>query len=297
MVACIYAGVSVDEATGELSAPFFTEGFVPELEPAGDHLHFYLDTAVAGDERRAGTEVAGGSWKPWDAPMPFTSFGGENGRSGFTLADVEAAGARHLCVLVADADQRAIPGSGNCAPVAQLFDPTVLRTQLDRLTGTYAGRCGLGATLVLPEGWRWVDLQRTPVEEAARSLRPAAAEEMAATLTGLVALGGVIWADGPVAGDQIVSLTVIRFESDTTLTSTPDEVAAALAARGVPAGGTGRVVGARTVLTEMTDDATGRSIAYAIPDHGYTIYLVVNTPVDDTWIATGDAIAATVLGC
>ena len=101
-VACIFTGVTVDEATGEIQAPYFTEGFTPELEPAGYHMHFYLDTAVGGDERKAGSEVPGGSWKPWDGPTPFTSFGGDNGRTGYTIADAEAAGARNLCVLVAD---------------------------------------------------------------------------------------------------------------------------------------------------------------------------------------------------
>jgi hypothetical protein len=34
--------VTVDRATGEIR-PYFTEGFTPELEPAGYHMHFYLD--------------------------------------------------------------------------------------------------------------------------------------------------------------------------------------------------------------------------------------------------------------
>ena len=43
-VACIISGVGFDPDTGELNLGFFTEGFVPELEPPGHHVHFYFDT-------------------------------------------------------------------------------------------------------------------------------------------------------------------------------------------------------------------------------------------------------------
>ena len=111
--ACIWLPLVPDDpGTGDLSVYYFTSGFAPELEPAGLHLHFYLDTAVGGDERKAGSEVSGGTWKEWDGPYPFSTFGGQNGRTGFSMADLQASGARQVCVIVADADQRALPGTG-----------------------------------------------------------------------------------------------------------------------------------------------------------------------------------------
>ena len=61
-VACIL-GVSLDADTGEMIAPYEVFGFTPELEPSDYHLHFYLDTAIDGDERKAAarSRVAVGS--------------------------------------------------------------------------------------------------------------------------------------------------------------------------------------------------------------------------------------------
>jgi hypothetical protein len=297
-VACIFAGIAVDEATGELTVPYFTEGFRPELEPAGDHLHFYLDTAVDGDERKAGVEVPGGSWRPWDGPFPFTSFGGDNGRTGFTLADVQAAGATWMCVLVSDAEQRAIKGSGNCAPIAQVFDLDAYRVQVERLTGTYIGACGLGVTMIVPEQWRWFDLIDQPLDQVAGSLRPTDREATQAALEQLVGIGGVLWADGPVVDGFIVNLNVILVESDVTTASSPAEVSAALAARGVNvAGAVERRVGGRDVAVQTFTQSSSTSTTYMIPDFGNTILVTVLRPPGIDATAENDAIAATVLGC
>lgn len=298
LVGCIFAGVAVDGATGEIIAPYFTEGFTPELEPAGDHLHFYLDTAVAGDERKAGTEVPGGAWKPWDGPSPFTSFGGDNGRTGFTLGDVEAASARLLCVLVSDSNQRAIPGSGNCAPIAQVFDPAAYAVQVGRIEGTYIGSCGLRTTLIVPTDWRWFDLVNEPLDQTAASLRPTRRDEMRANLEALVADGGVLWADGPVVKNVITTLTIKQIDSDVTTASSPDEVASALAGRGVDvSGAVDREVGGRRLLVRTTSTDTTASVTYLIPDFGYTIVLQISgSPRVEATVPT-DQIAATVLGC
>jgi len=297
-VACLFAGVSVDESTGEITAPYFTQGFTPELEPAGYHLHFFLDTAVDGDENKAGSGAPGGAWKPWDGPSPFTSFGGENGRTGFTINDVQAANARNLCVVVADADQVAVPGSGNCAPVAQTFDTNALSAQVNRPYGAYIGTCGIGVTMIVPDGWRWVDLLNTPLTEAAQSLRPTQSEQMAGILEPLVALGGVLWADGPVVDDFLVNLNVVAIDADVSLTSTPDEVVAALGQRGVSTEGRrDRTLAGEPVLSQAFDQGGGSAVTYMIPDFGYVIAVTIAAPDATTATVTGDAIAATVLGC
>ena len=297
-VACIFTGVTVDEATGEIQAPYFTEGFTPELEPAGYHMHFYLDTAVGGDERKAGSEVPGGSWKPWDGPTPFTSFGGDNGRTGYTIADAEAAGARNLCVLVADELQQVVPDSGNCAPIAHIFDTTTLTEQVNRLYGNFIGTCSLGATLIVPDGWRWFDLSNQPLPEIAASLRPTQSDEMLSILERVVDLGGVIWAEGQVVDDFIVNLNVAIVEADVSTASTSAEVASALAQRGVDTtGATDRSIAGRPVLTQAIDQGASTSVTYMLPDFGYVIALTLAQPESSFSPEDNDAIASTVLGC
>jgi len=297
-VGCILAGVVVDESTGEMMAPYFTEGFSPELEPASFHLHFYLDSVVAGDERKAGTEVTGGGWKPWDAPFPFSSFGGENGRTGFTVADAEAASARQLCVVVADADQRAIPGSGNCAPIAQLWDQAVLSEQVNRLEGRFVGRCSIGATAIVPDGWRPIDLVATPVEDAARALRPNGVAEMTATLQALIDDGGVLWVDGPAVEGLVVNATISRIEGAFTASDSPDTVRASLAQLRIDLGDmsekqlVGRALATRTEGLETTN-----RITYVVPDFGYALIVTFEVPQSAEWVGIADSIAGTINGC
>ena len=299
LVGCILAGVAVDTDTGEMTVPYQTFGFVPELEPADYHLHFYLDTVVDGDERKAGAQEPGGSWKLWDGLGPFTSFGGENGRTGYTLADAKAEGARHLCVLVAEADHTVLPGTGNCAPIPYVDDPDVALEQVDRLTGVYAGRCAVGATLVLPEDWRWVDLIATPAADAARTLRPTGVDDTQRVIEELVRSGGLIWADGPAVDGFIVNLTVTRVEGAFTAADGADRVGPLLQQAGLA--GTGdasvRTFGGREVLARVLDRPEGVVIQYAVPDFGYALVLDFRVPDVEGWVETTDAIAATAMGC
>jgi hypothetical protein len=110
--ACI-TDIAVDP-DGGLVATYVVTGYEPELEPPSQHIHFYFDTVVGGDERNAGSEGSGGDWRLWDTPNPFTATGGDQGRTGYTLADAESVGATQLCSLVATATHSAIPGTGNC---------------------------------------------------------------------------------------------------------------------------------------------------------------------------------------
>ena len=298
-VACIFAGVAVDTETGELTVPYFTEGYVPELEPADHHIHFYLDSAVAGDERKAGNEVPGGSWKEWDGPSPFTSFGGDSGRTGFTMADVEAAGATRLCALVADSSHRVVPGTGNCAPLAQIADPEVYDQQVNRLNGTYVGSCQLGATLIVPDGWRAVDLVTTPLDDAARLIRPTEVDQMRQELDELTAAGGVLWADGPASDGSLLELNVSKIPGNFTAADTPDAVGATLAQLGIDTTGSSSIgLMGRSTLTTTFDAETGRrGRSYVIADFDYALVVTVTGPATDAWNETSDAIAATIGGC
>lgn len=111
--ACI-TEISVD-ANGGLVARYVTRGYTPQLDPLDRHIHFYFDTVVGNDERNAGTAGSGGDWRLWDGPNPFTATGGNQGRTGYTVADARAVGATKLCSIVADTAHAAVPGTGNCA--------------------------------------------------------------------------------------------------------------------------------------------------------------------------------------
>jgi predicted Ser/Thr protein kinase len=298
-IACIIGGVALDETTGEMLVPYETIGFTPELEPADDHLHFYLDTAVDGDENKAGSATPGGSWKEWDGFPPFSSFGGENGRTGFTAADVEAAGARTLCVLVADSDHVAAPASGNCSPIPQLFDTTATLEQVDRLSGTYAGRCAIGATLILPSEWRWVDLVATSPADAAVLIRPADVAKAEELLQGLVASGAVLWADGPVDDGFIVNVSIVRVAGDYTTADSPESVRQKLAQSGLSFEGevSERTFFGRTINSQVVANDGFDLTQYVVPDFGYALVMNFSSPDAARWMETSDAIAATLMGC
>ena len=110
--ACI-TDLAVD-ADGGLVATYVVTGYEPELDPPSQHIHFYFDSVVGDDERNAGSEGSGGDWRLWDTPNPFTATGGDQGRTGYTLADAELVAATQLCSLVATATHAVIPGTGNC---------------------------------------------------------------------------------------------------------------------------------------------------------------------------------------
>ena len=297
-VACILAGVSVDQDTGEITVPYFTEGFVPELEPADYHVHFYLDTVVNGDETKAGTETPGGSWKVWDAPYPATSFGGDQGRSLFTLADYEAAGARYLCSLVADGEQRALPGTGNCAPLAQLSNVDELSRQVNRLEGIFVGRCAIGATAIAPPDWRWFELVDTPLEELVSQIRPGAPAVARRWLEPLVERGGVVWADGPIEDDFLVNFSISTFPGDFGLNDTPAEVGETIEKLGISReDATIRSIGGRDIGYRYVENDTYGIRRYVIPDFGYVIVMDFAAPQGSGWDETADAVADTIVGC
>ncbi len=116
--ACITA-IEVD-AAGGLVATYVTTGYEPELEPVGDHIHFFFDSVIAGNEANAGTAGNVGEWRVWDAPNPFTATGGEQGRTGYTIDDARLFGATQLCSLAADVNHAVYEGTGNCIAIPGL---------------------------------------------------------------------------------------------------------------------------------------------------------------------------------
>ncbi len=302
--ACIWlAPVANDPEDGDLSVYYFTSGFVPELEPADYHLHFYLDTDVDGDERKAGTEIPGSTWKPWDGPFPFSTSNGQNGRTGFSLADIEASGARQVCVIVADAESRAIPGTGNCAPIIREWDPAIATQQVERITGQYLGGCSIGGSLILPDAWHAVDLVATPVAQAAAELRPTATAAMQERLERLVEAGGVLYADGPVLDGFVPSVRVIDVPGEFALGDTPNEVVDRLVQLGVDIGVTDRRTVVDRVIAVGVLDGQGLDggdlVSYVVPDAGHA--LIVTFEIRDASVPAAlkasDKVIETVNGC
>ncbi len=296
--ACIYA-VAHDSDTDEFTILYWVENFFPELEPADYHLHFYIDNVLGGDETKAGSETPGGSYRLWDTPFPATSFNGENGRTLYTGSEFLAADGRNICVIVADADQRAIPGSGNCASPFISDDPTHERRFLNSLNeGIYAGTCGLGVTAVIPSDWRWFDLTDGDLEATARLVRPTGSAAALEALQGIVDEGGVVFADGPAGVSGFVpTVTYAIWPGDFTMNDTPDQVRDELAQLGITLENpTRRDVADRQVVLGTSNNPNSVSATYVIPDFGYAIAM--------TFTAGGggvqelaDKMAATVLGC
>jgi hypothetical protein len=77
---------------------FETDGFTYGLP--GIHVHFFFDTVPVS---QAGTPGLG-PWAVYGGPSPFTDY---------TVAD-RPAGARQMCVLVANPNHSIRPGTGNC---------------------------------------------------------------------------------------------------------------------------------------------------------------------------------------
>jgi actin-like ATPase involved in cell morphogenesis len=72
-------------------------------DPDGYHLHFFYDTVPVADAGVPGP----GPWVQYDGPSPVREL---------AIADRPPAASR-ICVLVARADHRVIPETGNCAPL------------------------------------------------------------------------------------------------------------------------------------------------------------------------------------
>lgn len=295
-VACIHNGVSFDEETGVLNVSFFTEGFVPELEPASDHVHFYFDTTVDGDENAAGSASPVAEYRLWDQPFNIFETTGENGRAMFTLADARAADARYLCVIVADADQVALPGTGNCGPIIQSWDLDTMFEQTDRVSGTFIGRCSIGVTAIVPNDWRSADLLATSPADAAAALFPTNTE-IVSTFESFVANSIVLYADGALEGDRSANITFAVYRGDFRIGSNPDQVSDELALLGVETGPTANEsVGSISTLTSTTDDGTTLTKRYFISDFGYVVDMAV-TANSGTALTLADRIADTVVGC
>ena len=292
LVACIFAIIAPDE-DGQISVPYFTLGFTPRLEPIGHHIHFYIPELVDGDETKAGVETPGGAWRQWDGPWPATSFGGDNGRTMYTFADLDLAGSTTICAIVADPENRAIPGSGNCAPVVNSdnFDQFVIMSE--RIEGRWVGNCGVQAMAIAPDGWRSYDLTTRSPAEVAAEIRPRDTEAMTAQLEAFVANGGVVWAEGPVEGDFIVSFGLSVIPGDFVLSDGPAEVATKLGELGIPAPG-----GPRTVAgTSRYFEASETGATYVIPDFDHAVAFTLNAPAGAGYNQLADQIAATVSGC
>jgi hypothetical protein len=298
-VACIISGVAYDEDTGELVFGIFAEGFIPELDPPGFHVHFYFDSSVSGDERRAGSAAAGGDYRVWDQPFTVTSTNGENGRSMYTLSEAEAADARFLCSVVADADQVAIPDSGNCAPMPRPWAPDDLRAQRDRPTGEFVGSCSIDAVAIVPAGWVWVDLTTTPLEQAAEVLTPTAASDTVSVLETITADGGVVVARGGFgAGPRTAEVILSTFDADFAYDDSPDVVRDRLAPLGINAeSAVAERHGTREVLTITTTDGQSTTKRFVFPGAGTAVELSVTAAIDTDVVNFADGIAGSVVNC
>lgn len=302
VVACINGVIDATEPDDDnLSVTFFTENFTAELEPIGYHVHFYIPELIGGDETKAGVETPGGAWRDWDGPWPATSFGGDNGRTLYTMADFRAANSTTLCIIVADPEDRAIPGSGNCAPVvsdADLDNDTYF-VMVERLEGQWVGSCSAKTMAIAPEGWRWYDLNQLTPGELAAEIRPTAIETTTALLEEFRAQGGVIWAEGPVEGDFIVNFSMSIIPGDFTINDDPRRVVEVLGQLGIPTtNGEQRNIGDGPVYFEQNSAGTGRTGAtYLIPDAGYAISFTLTAPDGLGYSDLADQIAYTIQGC
>ncbi|MFK7919282.1 MAG: serine/threonine-protein kinase [Ilumatobacter sp.] len=295
-VACIHNGVSFTEETGVLNVSFFTEGFVPELEPASDHVHFYFDTTVDGDENAAGSASPVAEYRPWDLPFNIFDTTGENGRAMFTLADARAADARYLCIIVADADQVALPDTGNCAPILQSWDLDALAVQTDRVSGQFIGRCSIDVTAIVPNDWRSADLVATSPADAAAQLFPTNAD-IVSTFESFVANGIVLYTDGVLAGDSTANITFAVYPGAFRIGSNPAQVSEQLALLGIDTGPTANEsVGSISTLTSTTDDGTTLTKRYFVADFGYVIDMAV-TADSGADLTLADRVADTIVGC
>ena len=302
LVACIFAVVDATAPEDDnLSVPWFTLGYTPRIEPINYHLHFYIPELVGGDETKAGTATPGGAWRIWDGPWPATSFGGDGGRTLYTMADFRAAGSTTLCVIVATPEHEAIPGSGNCAPVVSDADSDndEYFVMLDRIEGQWVGSCRTRAMAIAPPEWRWYDLNDMSPGELAAEIRPTAIAQTAALLEEFETQGGVIWAEGPVEGDFIVNFSMTLIPGNFTLNDDPQRVAEVLGQLGIPTGNGGqRQIGDGPVYFEVNDVGSGRSGAtYLIPDSGYAISFTLTAPDGLGYDELGDQIAYTIQGC
>ncbi len=94
----------------QLVVPFRTQGFTADV--TARHIHFFFPNypEIAEDPNNAGfggTKPAS-HWILWDDPNPF------GGPTAYGIAAINEIAATEICVLVADAQHRVTPGTGNC---------------------------------------------------------------------------------------------------------------------------------------------------------------------------------------
>ncbi len=302
LFACIFGPIDATaDDNDDIKVHWFTQGFTPELEPIGHHLHFYIPEVVGGDETKAGTATPGGGWRDWDGPWPATSFDGDGGRTLYTVADFRAAGSLTMCLIVATPEHEAIPGTGNCAPVVSgnELDRDAKRAAGDRLDGQWVGSCSTKAMAIAPVDWRWYNLNEITPAELAAEIRPTAIAEITPLLEAFEAQGGVIWAEGPVEDNFIVNFSMSIIPGDFELTDDPQAVADTLGQLGIPTTNGGqRKVGGKNFYYEVTDVGGGNSAAtFVIPDFGYAISFTLTAPGGLGYKDLADQIAFSIQGC
>jgi hypothetical protein len=93
---------------GRYVVQFRTEGFDPDINggPNGHHVHFFFDSVTPPINAGTSGPNQSGDWKIYDKPNPFT---------GYLVSDLaQHAGAKKMCVLVADAQHAVELDTGNC---------------------------------------------------------------------------------------------------------------------------------------------------------------------------------------
>ena len=102
----IIDGITIQD--GHYVVQFRTTGFDPDINggPQGHHVHFFFDSVSPPIDAGTSGPNQKGDWKIYDKPNPFT---------GYLVSDLAAhAGAKKMCILVADAQHAVELNTGNC---------------------------------------------------------------------------------------------------------------------------------------------------------------------------------------
>ncbi|MEY2424178.1 MAG: hypothetical protein QOI95_4245 [Acidimicrobiaceae bacterium] len=102
----IIDGITIQD--GRYVVQFRAAGFDPDINggPDGHHVHFFFDNVTPPINAGTSGPNQNGDWKIYDKPNPFT---------GYLVSDLaQHAGAKRLCVLVADAQHAVELNTGNC---------------------------------------------------------------------------------------------------------------------------------------------------------------------------------------
>ena len=99
-------GIAIED--GHYVVQFRTEGFDPDINggPQAHHVHFFFDSVTPPINAGTSGPNQNGDWKIYDKPNPFT---------GYLVSDLaKHAGAKKMCILVADAQHAVELDTGNC---------------------------------------------------------------------------------------------------------------------------------------------------------------------------------------